>query len=319
MKPTEELYYKYAGVISSVVDKYAYQCPDLADDLLLQAQLLFCQACVTYDPDHPSKATFETWLRNKLQDVSALVKKATRGPCLIKIEKVKKPAAKKNKAWARKAINPACSDDNNLTPIQIMRDISESTERQPDDDPIDISDVTCGYILEDYSKKLSDGTEEGHDYPKAMLPYIRSLRGDALQVFKDFCEGRLDREPVKHLSLARQRSRGILTASHIYNKFYKEKGWSRSRVENAWRGLRGMLKNYVDGKLPTVINNPSLRKNKVPRNESRWDKMCRTFEEHHSISYNAYKVLCRKGLLHTSASLDENADLSKHLLHTFAY
>lgn len=316
MKPTEELYYKYAGVISSVVDKYAYQCPDLADDLLLQAQLLFCQACVTYDPDHPSKATFETWLRNKLQDVSALVKKATRGPCLIKIEKVKKPAAKKNKAWARKAINPACSDDNNLTPIQTMRDISESTERQPDDDPIDISDVTCGYILEDYSKKLSDGTEEGHDYPKAMLPYIRALRGDSLRVFKDFCEGRFEREPRKNLTKAMQRARGIYDPRYLYRKVYRDCGWSLARVQNAWRGLHGILKNYLDGKMPAPITMATVT---LPQNrkKARWRER---FDELHKIPVTTYKALVQAGVISPiKKGSDENLDLSKYLLQTFTY
>ena len=320
MKPTEELYYQYAGVITSVVNKYAYQCPDLADDLFLQAQLLFCQACVTYDPDHPSKASFETWLRNKLQDVSALVKKATRGPCLIKMEKPKKTetAVKRKRVWARKPVKPQCSEDNTATNIMLLQEIADNVKREPEDDPIELSDVTCGYILEDYSNKLSDGTADGHDYPRAMLPYIRALRGDALQVFKDFCEGRLDREPRTNLSIAKQKARGIFTPSYIYNKFYKQKGWTRSRVENAWRGLRGMLKNYVDGKMPTVINNPTLRKNKVPKGESNFDKVCRLFEERHSLSFNAYRVLCKKGILHRQ-NVSETEDLSKYLLHTFSY
>lgn len=340
MKPTEELYYKYAGVISSVVDKYAYQCPDLADDLLLQAQLLFCQACVTYDPDHPSKASFETWLRNKLRDVTSLIKKQCRGPSLIKKAPSEKTvrAIKQKNPWSAELCECTVIDEytssavipehyiNDITPyksypIKSKVNLVKASQSFGNFENLELSDITCKYVLEDYSKKIADGEDkdgENHDYPKAMLPYIRALRGDSLQVFKDFCEGRLEREPRKNLSFAKQKARGILSPSYIYNKFYKEKGWSRSRVENAWRGLRGMLKNYVDGKLPTTINNPTLRKNKVHRGESSFEKASRLFEERHSLSFNTYRVLCKKGILHKE-NVAENEDLSKYLLHTFAY
>ena len=340
MKPTDELYYKYADVITSVVNRYADQCPELEDDLFLQAQLLFCQACLTYDPNHPSKASFETWLRNKLRDVTAIIKKHTRGPSLIKTPKPTETvrAIKRKNPWSAELCECSVIDEETssaVIPEHYINDLSayksyrikskvnlvKDSQKFGNFENLELSDITCKYVLEDYSKKISvceDKDGENHDFPKEMLPYIRSLRGDSLQLFKDFCEGRLDREPLKNLSFAKQTARGIMSPSYVYNKLYKEQGWTRTRVDNAWRGLRGMLKNYLDGKLPTVINNPSLRKNKVRRGESSFDKTSRLFEERHSLSFNAYRILCKKGILHKE-NISENEDLSKYLLHTFAY
>jgi len=318
LKPTEELYYRYAGVITGVVNKYAYQCPDLTDDLQLQAALIFCQACITYDPDHPSQASFETWLRNKLQSISELVKDATRGPCLVKFEKSGKHeiAVKRKRVWSKKTINPKCAEKIN-TPVQTVKEISDTMQRKSED-MLDISDVTCGYILEDYGNNLSGGTDK-HDFPSDMLPYIHALRGDSLQVFKDFCEGRLERKPHHKLTREIQRKRGILSPSHIYNKFYKQKGWTRERVENAWRGLHGVLKNYLDGKLPSYVNNPLNRTNKVSKSEGDWSEMCRIFEARHNLPYSVYRHLRRKGLVPKLGAGEDYVDLSKYMFDTFAY
>ena len=38
----------------------------------------------------------------------------------------------------------------------------------------------------------------------------------------------------------------------MYRRKYMAMGWSLERVKNAWKGLRGMFRNYLKGKLPSM-------------------------------------------------------------------
>lgn len=294
MKPTDELYFKYAGVITSVVNKYAYNFPELADDLYLQAQLVFCQACLTYDPEKTGAngkvASFETWLRNKLKSLNMVIRKEIHGPCTMK-----------------HLGNPQA-----ITVTKLAQDVA----REPEDDPIDISDAVSQSLLKDYSDNLAGNIGESHDYPEELIPYICALRGDSLRVFKDFCEGRFEREPRKNLTKAMQRARSIYDPHYLYRKVYRDCGWSLARVQNAWRGLHGILKNYLDGKMPAPITMATVT---LPQNrkKARWRER---FDELHKIPVSTYKALVQAGVISPiKKGRDENLDLSKYLLQTFTY
>lgn len=306
MKPTDELYFQYAGVITSVVNKYAHDFPDLADDLFLQAQLLFCQACLSYDPErnvgkNGKIASFETWLRNKLKSLNMVIRKASKGPCSD-----------------RHLGNPPAIC---FSEIERAASTADKTSKKTDYTDTDQPYAIPMNVLQEYTEKLSDGTDKGHDYPEALLPYIRALRGDALQVFKDYCLGAFERKERKnYIPIALQKARAIYDPRYIYRAVYRDRGWSYARVQNAWRGLHGILKNYLDGKLPTNVNNSSTRKRlRVPRNEAYWHKWEYDFEQKHSITYNTYRVLVKKGLLPPLQECNETEDFSRFLLQMFSY
>ena len=305
MKPTDELYFQYAGVITSVVNKYAYDFPDLADDLFLQAQLLFCQACLSYDPEknvgkNGKVASFETWLRNNLKSLNMVIRKAAKGPCSD-----------------RHLGNPPAIC---FSEIERIASTAGKAGEDPDDNDTDQPYAIKMNVLQEYAENLSDGTDKGHDYPDALLPYIRALRGDALQVFKDYCLGAFERKDRKNITIAQKKARAIYDPRYIYRAVYRDRGWSFARVQNAWRGLHGILKNYLDGKLPVNINNPSTRKRlRTPRNEAFWHKWEYDFEQKHSIAYNTYRVLVKKGILPPLKECAEDENFSKYLLHTFTY
>lgn len=295
MKPTDELYFKYAGVITSVVNKYAYHFPDLADDLYLQAQLVFCQACITYDPANVGvtgqSASFETWLRNKLKSLNMVIRKEVHGPCTIR-------------------------DMDNPQSVTISKLEADMALHESRSDAIELSDVVGNYILDSYTDNLMDNVNGTHDYPKELIPYIRALHGDSLRVFKDFCEGRFDRKPRKNITRAMQRARGVYDPGYLYRKVYRDCGWSLARVQNAWRGLHGILKNYLDGKAPVSIVVPvvELRKNK------RKDMWRQRFEELHKIPESTYRALVKVGVVKPlKRGVDDNLDLSKYMLQAFSY
>lgn len=305
MKPTDELYFQYAGVITSVVNKYAHDFPDLADDLFLQAQLLFCQACLSYDPEknvgkNGKIASFETWLRNNLKSLNMVIRKAAKGPCSD-----------------RHLGNPPAIC---FSEIERLASTAGKAGEDPDDNDTDQPYAIKMNVLQEYAENLSDGTDKGHDYPDALLPYIRALRGDALQVFKDYCLGAFERKDRKNITIAQKKARAIYDPRYIYRAVYRDRGWSYARVQNAWRGLHGILKNYLDGKLPVNINNPSTRKRlRTPRNEASLHKWKYEFEQKHSITYYTYNVLVKKGILPPLKECAEDEDFSKYLLHTFTY
>ena len=178
--------------------------------------------------------------------------------------------------------------------------------------------VSCEDTLGDNYMSTTRGILNAMLYLPETEPMRRKAQL-AVQVFKDFCEGRLERKPNHRLTRVIQRKRGILSPSHIYNKFYKQKGWTRERVENAWRGLHGVLKNYLDGKLPSYVNNPLNRTNKVSKSEGDWSEMCRIFEERHSLPYSVYRHLRRKGLVPKLGAGEDYVDLSKYMFDAFAY
>lgn len=295
MQPTEELYYKYAGVLTSVVNKYAYGCPKevqdyVQDELFLQAQLVFCQACLSYDPNHPSGASFETWLRNQLKSITAIKNKAKHGPNLLK----------------------SCSTP--LVQMQTIKDVVAKS-RDEDDDKTDISDFTESWYLENYEQNLSNGTEN-MEFPEDMIPYIKALRGDSLRIFQDFCRRRFDLTPPNNLTRAKIRAREYLNPIRLYRRVYMHEGWTLDRVRNAWRGLRGIFRNYMTGKLPASICDPKF--NPVPkksraRKESRSSTWYFHFEERHGITYGLYRSLKNRGIIPPlDKKTDQYLDLSMY-------
>lgn len=223
MKATDELYFKYAGVITAVVNHYSRDFPDLEDELYLQAGLIFCQACEAFKPEHPSGASFDTFLRHKLHSLTWLIDKALHGPSLLE---------SRGKAPVRVAT--VCDQDEDAA----------------------VGDPSCGTFaliqgimpdtLVDYSRQL----EASGEYPQELLPYLEALQGDALQVFKDFTEGYFKIKPDPSRSREFNRAKEYLTPMKIYCRRYLKLGWSLERTRKAFNGIQGMLKLYMQGRLP---------------------------------------------------------------------
>lgn len=293
MQPTEELYYKYAGVITSVVNKYARKCPDVEEELFLQAQLVFCQACLSYDPNHPSKASFETWLRNQLKSITSVINKATHGPSLLK--------------------------STNASAVTVSM-LAQNISREEDEDPTDISDVATKWFIEEYGDNLSNGTNNG-DYPSEMKPYIEALTGDSLRVFQDFCKGKFELKPQKFMTIAKRRAREVLNPIRLYRRLYRKEGWSLERVRNAWRGLRGIFSSYTSGKLPVMFCNPKFAqarpKKRQPRKESRCSNWYFGFEKQHGITYGTYRSLVKRGIIPRLGKDDNDTDLSMYAVPAY--
>lgn len=295
MQPTDELYYKYAGVLTSVAYQYARECPKevqkyVRDEMFLQAQLVFCEACLSYNPDHPSGASFETWLRNQLQSITSIKNKAKRGPNLLK----------------------SCN-----TPLVQMQTIENvvSQSKDEDNDKTDISDFTASWYIEEYGNNLSNGTDK-MEFPSEMLPYIKALQGDSLRIFQDFCRRRFDLTPPNNLTRAKIRAREHLNPMRLYRRVYMKEGWSLERVRNAWRGLRGIIRSYMTGKLPASVCSsqfaPMPKQSKV-RKESRSSTWYFHFEERHGITYGLYRSLKNKGIIPPlDKKKDQYLDLSMY-------
>ena len=222
MQATDELYLKYAGVIASVVNHYSRQFPelDIQDELYLQAGLIFCEACSTYDPEHPSGATFDTWLRNKLKALTYLIDKALHGPSTT-----------------------------------MSRGASPVRSYSPDGDEQDVGDPSSGIfapaiatgILDEYSSQLS----LSDDYHQELRQYLDALRGDSLQVFKDFVEGYFKAKPDPSKSRKFNiEAMNYLTPMKIYRRRYLKLCWTLERTRKAFNGVHNMLTLYMQGRLP---------------------------------------------------------------------
>lgn len=246
MQPTDELYYKYAGVVSSVAYYYAQSCPSLADDLLLQAQYIFCKACLSYDENHECGASFETWLRNQLQSLTNMIDREIHGPSYLKSTKVKTGKFKDGKEIESKVLTPMFKESN----IALR---AKTLDKDIDSRDI-LTNLACGYYVHDYSSRIgATASDLSYDeYPPEMKPYIQGLTGDALTLFNDFCDGCFVPPPQKNITRAKQKTREILNPLKMYRRKYMAMGWSLDRVKNAWKGLHGMLKNYMLGKLPSM-------------------------------------------------------------------
>ena len=283
MKPTEELYYKYAGVLTSVVNSYAWDCPkDIQEEMMLQAELVFCEACLSYDPDHPSKASFETWLRQQLKSITSVLRKASRGPSMVK------------------------NGNQSAVPVSMLAQNISREESEDDDDPVDISDVASNWYLDDYSKSLYNG-EDLCEFPEEMHPYIKALKGDSLRIFQDYCRGKFNSKPQKFMTVAKRKAREVLNPVRLYRRLYINEGWSLERVRNAWRGLRGVFYAYNKGTLPMLISDPSFQPEEITKsNNPRYIN----FAKRHKISYWNYRSLVKRGIIPELTKGDESLDLS---------
>lgn len=251
MQPTDELYYKYAGVISSVAYHYAQSCPSLADDLLLQAQYIFCKACLSYDEDHDSGASFETWLRNQLQSLSNMIDREIHGPSYLKHGKYKTGKFKDGKEIESNIPTPFAKECDAI--FRVKNRVASGSS-----DKIDYMDSLTGlatdWYVHEYTKKMGASTSDlsYDEYPPELKPYIQGLTGDALTMFHDYCDGCFAAPPWKNITRAKQKNREILNPMKMYRRKYMAMGWSLERVKNAWKGLRGMFRNYLKGKLPSM-------------------------------------------------------------------
>lgn len=236
MQPTNELYYKYAGMITAVARKYSRQCPDLADDLFLQAQYMFCKACLSYDPENPAKASFDTWLYRQLQSITGIIRSESHGATHANIGS--------HSAVAFSALVNECPERSNCRDQDDCPNMEKTITRL----------LTDGYV-DDYNGQLALEDE----YPKEMKPYFEALRGDALRVFRDYCNGCFDKEVSRSKYTRAQRNAMLtLTPRKMYLRHYAKYGWSIRRVSEAVRTLRGVLHAYMLGKLPSITENPEF-------------------------------------------------------------
>lgn len=227
MQPTDELYYKYQGVINAVVYNYAWRCPALADELYLQAQYIFCKACLSYDPNHESGASFKTWLVQQLHSLTDLIDALNRGPTTNRVGST--PFLQE-----RSAVTQAAQHDRTGT----AKDSHDT-----------LSNIASSWYVKEYGDKF---TMDDEGYPERLRPYVENLTGDSLTMFKDFCAGMFD--PIVNTPITRSRRLACETLNPLkmYRRHYMAQGWSLDRVRNAWKGLHGMLRNYVLGKKPIV-------------------------------------------------------------------
>ena len=228
MQPTDELYYKYSRVISSVVYHYAFNFPNLTDELYLQANYVFCKACLSYDPENPEGASFETWLRRQLQSIVGVCRKAMSGPTDTRT--------------------------GSYPPLPESQFIPDEDGSIPD-----ISNVASKTSVAGYSASLT--LEQEVD--TAMDPYLSALTPDAYRVFEDFLDGSLSLKDTDSkdgkvtYSRAMRLKRALLDPKKIYNRHYRDLGWSIDRVTKAFNELKAMLRNYKKGRLPNRILRPT--------------------------------------------------------------
>lgn len=303
MHPTDELYYQYASVIESVAKKYAMACPDidtdknLYDDLVAQANYVFCLSCLSYDPDYRTpdgrKASFETWLRDNLKSLTRVLDKRMHGPCAL-----------------RGCDNPRWELE---TEIFAEQNKSEDKSKRVEE----FTETSSSWYLSGYGKALDMGNE-CREYPKDMQPYIDALKGDPLTIFKDFCSEIVAKESAKSLSRTERNRLNSLNPKKLYLRHYKDIGWSLARVRTAWKVVRRVFWNYLYGYDPD-FDYPAMSRasNKAgtPRKESRSSMWYHGFKERYGITYGVYRSLKNKGVI---PSLEDcpDMDLSAYALAT---
>lgn len=293
MQPSEELYYhnlyyQYAGVIDSVVERYAEKCPECRDDLRFEAIAVFWEACRTYDPNHASGASFKTWLVNQLRSITSVLKKGARGPTRLK-------------------------GVQGMSVIPVRR-LAQNFTRNPKDDirdPVGLSDASEKWYLQEYGSQLVNG-EETDGFPPEMQAYINALKGDSLKIFKDFCEGRFDSvQQTQYMSRKRIRKLETLNPVKIYRRLYRQEGWSLERVRNAWRGLSGVFASYMSATVPSMVCDPKFIHK--PKKKTKCRKWLDSFKERHGITYGVYRNLVQKGVIPRLAKDDVSMDLSVYV------
>ena len=222
MEATNELYFKYLGVIEKAVARYSVQFPELADDLYLQAGLVFCQACATYDENHPSGASFGVWLSKCLKSLTELITTACHGPNLC--------------------------IHGGPAPVRTYTIDGESEDCCDPSAGAFAAALSTG-VVDEYSRSLdSDG-----EYPEEMRPYLELLQGDALQFFRDFADNLFYVKPDTSKTRAYNRAHNYLTPKKIYMRRYLKMGWSWKRTCQAFDTLRNVLKLYTKDKLPCLL------------------------------------------------------------------
>lgn len=214
MKATDELYFQYAGVINRVVGNYARQFPDLKDDLYLQAGLIFCKACESYNPDHPSGTGFGTWLAKHLKSLTDMIEKECHGPnmCI----------------------------HGGPEPVRTY-----TIDGEPEDclDPSagKFAYAIAGGVVSEYSESLLQDEE----YPEDLRAYLGTLQGDALQIFKDFADNLFYIKPDQSKTRAYNLAHEYLTPKKIYMRRYIKLGWNMERTRRAFNNLRSVLQVYA--------------------------------------------------------------------------
>ena len=222
MKATDELYFQYAGVINKVVRSYARQFPDLEDDLYLQAGLIFCKACESYNPEHPSGAGFGTWLSKCLKSLTDMIETACHGP--------------------NTCVHGGAAPVRSYT-------IDGETEDCCDPSAGAFAAAISGGVVAEYCEQLARNDE----YPADLRPYLDALQGDALQVFHDFADNLFYIKPDPSKTRAYNRAHEYLTPKKIYMRRYIKLGWSMTRTRRAFDSLQKMLKLYMQDKLPCTL------------------------------------------------------------------
>ena len=222
MEPTDELYNKYAKVINSFIYKYACQYPDLEDDLYLQAGLLFCNACRTYDENHPSHASFNTWLLQSLHRITDMIDKWNNGPCMLK--------------------GRGCVPSGLLEPA----------DGNKGDDKVPVSGIyPTGDYLAGYTKSMTDCNV--NEYPDKMQGTLSHLEGEALQIFRDWCAGVLDKSKNSSGMKSRRDERKTLNPMRIYRRRYMALGWTFERTRKAWGQFSQSFQGYAQENYPSML------------------------------------------------------------------
>lgn len=215
MTPTNDLYYKYAGIITSVVNRYATYCPDLRDDLYGEALLVFCDACKSYDPNHTSKAAFSTWLYRQLQSISRVMDKAINGP--VPEAHLHCPSADIPFQDALSVVAPAHSLD------------------------------TYTDSLQQYTS--SDFPSDMHKYLDTLRGDSFTIFQDFINGRLDSAP-----DKYGTISLERKRQKTYLNPTKLYIRRYKRLGWSIDRVRNAWLDVSRVVSSYINGTHPSLTS-----------------------------------------------------------------
>lgn len=222
MEMTNELYNSCKGTIYKACRKYFKACPNLEfDELLSQANLIFCNAAKSFDESKGAK--FNSWLTTQLQRLGDSI-------------------------YKERGFN----DMKGVRSMNLSLDYQEEGER--DDEANSNAFTSCT----EYTLKMNeDGDgETWEDRVPEFQRYFDKMSDDAKQIFNDILDGYLYPDAQQASAMGRKAFLAAATdinALKMFKRRYARLGWSVNRVAGARQELMDMIKLWKGDKLPCKL------------------------------------------------------------------
>lgn len=213
---TAELYKKYKRCIQKAAWAATKVCTETYDELLSRGNLIFCEACKTYDRNKGAFITHLTW----------------------KLLTLKQTA----KEMYTPSVNGVKQFWVNLDDMATGKEGNEIGS-----DPID--------VCEKYTVKMEESCDDPSWEARlpAFRRYMECMDEDTRMLCKDILDGKFENLMYKQMGPKMYFNHITnIPFDRFYSKRYIKLGWSKVRTKNALDNLRQVCRRYLANKAPVM-------------------------------------------------------------------